>query len=387
MGGGQKLEAVLQPPSFCEIIDMKSQLITMFGADMATLHNAIAYAPNGFGSDTHVRFLNLSFEQALAVLPENVRNDYATTYQWFIENTGTIGTTTRGKRIPGTSKEFCTSALRGIHKPKNQQFALSISSTTSSKYTSDTQLSVLPDGTWLFYYSEHSNNKGDKETDQRWNDSLINCMNWGLPVGVFLQQRSGADQYYRALAFVEDYNPITRLFTLHGPVLSLSESVLSKESKDQGRLFDISTQPTPEELMKDTRRAVTATRKIRDGQRKFRNAVLSAYQGCCAVTGCSTTEALQAAHILECRGIEANIVSNGLLLRADIHLLYDSALLSIDPDTNQVVTGALLKNTEYSELKGKRIRDTVEESQRPNPDYLKVMLDKYLQLDRMASRS
>ena len=58
---------------------------------MATMNSSIAYAPNGFGADAHVRFLNLSFEQALSVLPENVRNDYKVTYKWFIENSGTVG--------------------------------------------------------------------------------------------------------------------------------------------------------------------------------------------------------------------------------------------------------------------------------------------------------
>ena len=52
---------------------------------MATMNSSIAYAPNGFGADTHVRFLNLSFEQALSVLPENVRNDFFTRYRWLID--------------------------------------------------------------------------------------------------------------------------------------------------------------------------------------------------------------------------------------------------------------------------------------------------------------
>ena len=36
------------------------------------------------------------------------------------------------------------------------------------------------------------------------------------------------------------------------------------------------------------------------------------------------------------RGPDSNVVSNGLLLRSDIHTLYDLDLIAIDPDMHEV---------------------------------------------------
>lgn len=343
---------------------------------MATMNSSIAYAPNGFGADTHVRFLNLSFEQALSVLPENVRNDYKVTYKWFIENSGTVGKSLLGEHLPGTTEGFKTSAQRGIHVPANQDFALSIRVTSKSIYSNDQPRRPLPDGTWLLFYSAHRNNKGN-ETYSKWNDGLMNCMYCGLPVGVFIQE--DGSNYYRALAFVEAYDPLTDTFTLHGPVMSLHESpgraILPEHST--APLF----LPSPEELSEDLRRLVTLERKTREGQRQFRDTLMRAYQGRCAITGCSVDKTLQAAHIMDYRGYRTNIVNNGLMLRADIHLLFDNSLLSVDPDGMRIITGKRLENTEYSELYGKKLRDTALESERPYADYLKVHFDKFLQLE------
>ena len=99
------------------------------------------------------------------------------------------------------------------------------------------------------------------------------------------------------------------------------------------------------------------------------------------MTGCSVDKTLQAAHIMDYRGYRTHVVNNGLLLRADIHLVVDNSLLSVDPDDMRIITGAQLKNTEYSELKGRKLRDTSLESERPYADYLQVHFDKFLQLE------
>ena len=345
---------------------------------MATMHSAIAYAPDGFDSESRIRFLNLTFGQALAILPESVRNDYKVTYEWFIDNSGTVGKTLLGQHLEGTSEGFKTSAQRGIHVPANQDFALSIRVNRKSIYSNDQPRRPLPDGSWLLYYSAHRNNKGN-ETFAKWNDGLMNCMYCGLPVGVYIQEGPGSSDYYRALAFVEAYDPLTDTFTLHGPVMSLNENpgrALSPEHSSVPLFL-----PSPEELAEDLRKLVTVERKTREGQRQFRETLMRAYQGRCAMTGCSVDKTLQAAHIMDYRGYRTNVVNNGLMLRADIHLLFDNSLLSVDPEDMRIITGTQLKNTEYSELKGRKLRDTVLESERPFSDYLKVHFDKFLQLE------
>ncbi|MBR0403991.1 MAG: hypothetical protein IJI68_02140, partial [Eggerthellaceae bacterium] len=113
---------------------------------MAATHSAFAYAPDGFGAESRIRFLNLTFGQALAILPEGVRNDYKVTYKWFIENSGTVGKTLLGQHLEGTSEGFKTSAQRGIHVPANQDFALSIRVNRKSIYSNDQPRRPLPDG-------------------------------------------------------------------------------------------------------------------------------------------------------------------------------------------------------------------------------------------------
>lgn len=91
----------------------------------------------------------------------------------------------------------------------------------------------------------------------------------------------------------------------------------------------------------------------RRGQPQFRNALLRAYAHRCAVSNCDVEEALQAAHIDPKR---TAVPCNGILLRADLHLLFDLALLAVHPDTLRVHLKPTLKGSEYWKLRDKRIR-------------------------------
>ena len=71
--------------------------------------------------------------------------------------------------------------------------------------------------------------------------------------------------------------------------------------------------------------------KERRGQQSFRDALRKRYGDRCLVTGCRLLDVLEAAHIRPYRGENDNYVGNGLLLRADIHTLFDLNLLGIEP--------------------------------------------------------
>jgi predicted restriction endonuclease len=91
--------------------------------------------------------------------------------------------------------------------------------------------------------------------------------------------------------------------------------------------------------------------KKRRGQPEFRNALLQRYEGHCLVTGCKVADILEAAHIDPYRGEGSNHPGNGLLLRADIHTLFDLDLLGIEPDSLEVeVHPGIAK--EYGKLAG-----------------------------------
>jgi len=68
------------------------------------------------------------------------------------------------------------------------------------------------------------------------------------------------------------------------------------------------------------------------GQGTFRTRVTDAYGRRCAVTGERTLPVLEAAHIKPYGQHGPNRVDNGLLLRSDLHRLFDRGLVTIEPD-------------------------------------------------------
>ncbi len=72
-------------------------------------------------------------------------------------------------------------------------------------------------------------------------------------------------------------------------------------------------------------------RKSRLGQGAFRILVTDAYLKRCAISGERTLPVLQASHIKP-YGEGPNHVDNGLLLRSDLHILFDRGYLTVTPD-------------------------------------------------------
>lgn len=104
----------------------------------------------------------------------------------------------------------------------------------------------------------------------------------------------------------------------------------------------------------DGRKRIIAAVIRRLGQQTFRRKLISAYSAQCAITQCKTLWVLEAAHITPYRGLKTNSVSNGLLLRADIHTLFDLALISIEPSKVMVRVSKLLEGSLYEALDGRQ---------------------------------
>lgn len=83
------------------------------------------------------------------------------------------------------------------------------------------------------------------------------------------------------------------------------------------------------DLQEDTRDRALAEIAVRRGQGPFRKSLLTAYERQCAITGTKEEAVLEAAHISPYRGDHTNLVANGLLLRADIHTLFDLHLVTV----------------------------------------------------------
>ena len=135
-----------------------------------------------------------------------------------------------------------------------------------------------------------------------------------------------------------------------------------QESHPQGS-FDPSA-------LEDGRRRNLAERLLRPGQAKFRQAVLDAYDCRCAITGCNILEALEAAHIIPYCGPSSDHVTNALLLRLDLHSLFDAGLLGVHPESLVIELGENLRGGYYSIIEGHSLRLPRDSAHRPNRDAL-----------------
>jgi hypothetical protein len=92
----------------------------------------------------------------------------------------------------------------------------------------------------------------------------------------------------------------------------------------------------------------------RRGQQAFRDALRERYGDRCLLTGCEVLAVLEAAHINPYRGSMDHHPENGLLLRSDIHTLFDLDLLGIKPDSMQVELHPSVM-AEYGALTGRAL--------------------------------
>lgn len=82
------------------------------------------------------------------------------------------------------------------------------------------------------------------------------------------------------------------------------------------------------------------------GQGAFRVLVTEAYERRCALTGERTLPVLDAAHIRPFAQNGPHETRNGLLMRADLHILFDRGYLTVQPDLTIKVSSRI--HTEYS---------------------------------------
>jgi len=108
--------------------------------------------------------------------------------------------------------------------------------------------------------------------------------------------------------------------------------------------------------LEDARERVAGEILKRRAQLAFRKMLLKAYGNRCAISGCKATEVLEACHIVPYLGPKTNHPSNGLLLRADLHTLFDLELITIDPETMRVAVAPSLRKSEYGSLEGVELR-------------------------------
>ncbi|MBL8202404.1 MAG: HNH endonuclease [Chromatiales bacterium] len=149
-----------------------------------------------------------------------------------------------------------------------------------------------------------------------------------------------------------------------GPILDMSGMIRVSE-RDMSRMQLLEPQNS-----KDGRQAVIDTIIRRRGHPTFRQTLLEAYEYRCAITSFNAPDALEAACIVPFRGKFTHHPSNGLLLRADIHTLFDLGKIAIDTGTMSVVMTEDLMQTNYRILAGRPLHYPKEEAHRPSSEAL-----------------
>jgi len=116
------------------------------------------------------------------------------------------------------------------------------------------------------------------------------------------------------------------------------------------------------------------TTKIRLGQGAFKALVISAYNWRCAATGERTAPVLEASHIKPYAQSGPHQVNNGILLRSDVHTLFDLGYLTITStyqlEVSKRINEEYQNGREYYALHGKQIALPENEAQRPGLEFL-----------------
>ncbi|PIE53426.1 restriction endonuclease [Candidatus Fermentibacteria bacterium] len=114
--------------------------------------------------------------------------------------------------------------------------------------------------------------------------------------------------------------------------------------------------------------------KPRLGQGGFRVLVTDSYQRRCAFSGEKTLPALDAAHIKPYTIGHDHSVSNGILLRKDIHALFDRGYITVSPDYRIEVSRRIKEEFEngrdYYKFHGTEMRLPVTQDKKPDRNAL-----------------
>ena len=265
---------------------------------------------------------------------------------------------------------------RGIHKPANVDFAATLIFGSGPKYEEQESMVTLEDGSRVILYKRQEKSETSAKTNKGvYNDALLVCMASRLPVGVY-QKVPGPGLYLPSLYFVTDYDEESGIATLQGPVTSVDDARFGMA--EDAAATNYTSVETDSYVDPSTRERVTAVIAKRAGQGAFREQLLSAYNNSCAVTSYDVPAGLEAAHVWRHFGIASQSASHGILLRADIHRLYDAQLCSIEPDTHRFMLAHSIRDSRYRRYDGQIVRLPKDDSLWPSKHELEVHQSKFL---------
>lgn len=128
---------------------------------------------------------------------------------------------------------------------------------------------------------------------------------------------------------------------------------IANESKDYEFTFvveDASEPAVVENIPNDDDTRQAYARRVRKGQSRFRKALQNLYGSRCAFTGTLEDAVLEACHIISHAKTGDNSLDNGLLLRSDIHVLFDEHLMTLANDGLHILVHKDVTAPEYARL-------------------------------------
>lgn len=254
---------------------------------------------------------------------------------------------------------FLVNRPKGIHKPKGWTHALSVRQSLRGPYADRPPVGPIA-GDWTYDYFQEGSDPDERDRYPT-NRGLMAYALDDVPVAVLIQEKGRPKVQYRVWGLAKVSGWHEGHFTLRGynasgdiqsPSADKFDIVYDQAPHAYDGVAEIGLPLDPE----DARRRIEAQIVIRQGGSKFRKAALKNFDGRCAISDCRVEAVLEAAHIVPYRGPQTDQADNALLLRSDLHILFDRDLLQIDPDTGQVILAPELEKSPYREFAGRRVR-------------------------------
>lgn len=104
--------------------------------------------------------------------------------------------------------------------------------------------------------------------------------------------------------------------------------------------------------------------RVRVGQASFRAELLTRFGSCCAFSGDQPREVLEAAHLYSYAQVGVHEDEGGLLLRRDLHALFDLGKLAVRRDSRIAVHSSIRDYPLYQECEGQPLQVSVTGRQR-----------------------
>jgi len=295
------------------------------------------------------------FDRLIALLPKR----HQVALRWFAERAGDEHSWPQPIEMEGIDEAtHLASKAKGIYKPKWSRYALSVRQSLRGPYP-DRKPIVREDGTWIYGYFQENENPDARDLAFT-NRGLIACWRDSVPVGVMRQVNGKPNIRYKILGIALVVGWESGWFFLEG----FSRNGLSHGRGPAGRLEVLRNEQErlkvlngsfePRDL-EDARERIIASIVLRRGQPAFRTKLLETFKGKCPISDCDVPDALEAVHILPFRGPETNHPGNGMILRADLHTLFDLGLIAIDPRSSVIRISGKLVATSYGSLDCRQI--------------------------------